>query len=73
MASDDPLNLACRELPAVTGRFAELVVSAPDLSVLARESRWTVREVAVHVAVGARAFADLAAEPKPSIPSMAIL
>ena len=73
MASDDPLALACRELPAVTGRFAELVVSAPDLSVLARESRWTVREVAVHVAVGARAFADLAAEPKPSIPSMAIL
>ncbi|HEV8623164.1 MAG TPA: maleylpyruvate isomerase family mycothiol-dependent enzyme [Acidimicrobiia bacterium] len=73
MASDDPLALACRELPAVTGRFAELVVSAPDLSVLARGSRWTVREVAVHVAVGARAFADLAAEPKPSIPSMAIL
>jgi len=73
MASDDPLALACRELPAVTGRFAELVVSAPDLSVLARGSRWTVREVAVHVAVGARAFSDLAAEPKPSIPSMAIL
>jgi uncharacterized protein (TIGR03083 family) len=73
MASEDPLALACRELPGVTGRFAVLVASAADLSVLARGSRWTVREVAVHVAVGARAFADLALESNPSIPGMADL
>jgi uncharacterized protein (TIGR03083 family) len=73
MTSEDPLALACRELPGVTGRFADLVVAAPDLSVLARASRWTVREVAVHVAVGARAFADLAGDPKPSLPGMANL
>jgi uncharacterized protein (TIGR03083 family) len=73
MATEDPLALACRELPAVTGRFTELILTAPDLSVLARGSKWTVREVAVHVAVGARAFADLAAEPKPSLPGMADL
>jgi uncharacterized protein (TIGR03083 family) len=73
MASEDPLALTCRELPGVTRRFADLVVSAPDLSVLARASKWTIREVAVHVAVGARAFADLAADPKPSLPGMAVL
>ena len=73
MATEDPLALACRALPVVTGQFAELVVTAPDLSVLARESKWTVREVTVHVAVGARAFADLASEPNPSLPGMADL
>ena len=73
METENPLALACRELPGVTGLLADLVVSAPDLSVLARASKWTVREVAVHVAVGARAFADLAADPKPSLPSMAVL
>jgi uncharacterized protein (TIGR03083 family) len=73
MPNEDALALACHELPAVTGRFAELVVSAPDLSVLARGSKWTVREVAVHVAVGARAFADLAADPTPALPSMVTL
>lgn len=73
MATVDPLAQACRELPVVTGRFIELVVSAPDLSVLARGSKWTVREVAVHVAVGARSFADLALESNPSIPAMADL
>jgi uncharacterized protein (TIGR03083 family) len=71
MTSEDPLAQACRELPVVTGQFAELVVSAPDLSVLARGSKWTVREVAVHVAVGARSFADLALEASPSLPGMA--
>ena len=73
METVDPLALACRALPVVTGQFAELVVTAPDLSVLARASRWTVREVAVHVAVGARAFADLASESNPSLPGMADL
>lgn len=73
MPSDDPLAQTCRALPVVTGQFAQLVMTADDLSVFARASKWTVREVAVHVAVGARGFADLAAEPEPSIPGMAEL
>jgi len=73
MTSEHPLALACRELPGVTSRLADLVVSAPHLSVLARASRWTVREVVVHVAVGARAFTDLAADPKPALPGMTVL
>lgn len=60
MDTEDPLALICHELPLVTSRLADLVVSAPDLSVMARQSEWTVREVAVHVAVGARCFAELA-------------
>lgn len=73
MATEDPLTQACHELPVVAGRLAELVVSAADLSVPARESKWTVREVAVHVAVGARTLADVAAEPTLSVPGMAEL
>ncbi len=73
MASDDPLVQACRALPVVTGQLAELLVTAPDLSVLARASKWTVREMAVHIGAGARAFADLALEPHPSLPGMADL
>jgi uncharacterized protein (TIGR03083 family) len=58
MDTEDTLSQACRALPPVTARLAELVESSPDLSIVARDSDWTIRQVAVHVATTAKYFAE---------------
>jgi uncharacterized protein (TIGR03083 family) len=59
METEDTLSQVCRALPSSTARFAEIVASAPDLSVAARHSDWTLRHVTLHVATTARYFAEM--------------
>ena len=66
MNPDDTLNLACRALASSTARLAEVVGSAPDLSVSARASDWTLRHVTLHVATTARYFAEMVELDRPA-------
>jgi len=59
MESEDTLSQTCRALPSSTARLAELVTSAPDLSLAAHNSDWTLRHVTLHVATTARYFAEM--------------
>ena len=59
METEDTLSLTCRQLQSATAGLAEVVGSAPDLSVAARNSEWTLRHVTLHVAMTGRYFAEL--------------
>ena len=66
MEAEDTLSQACRALPSSTASLAELVTSAPDLSLAARNSDWTLRHVALHVATTARYFAEMVEPGRPA-------
>lgn len=59
METEDILGQACRALPPSTARLAELIASAPDASLPARNSDWSLRHVTLHVATTARYFAEM--------------
>lgn len=54
------LALTRRSLMSATERMADLLVGAPDTSLLAQRSEWSLREVAAHLITGAPMFVDMA-------------
>jgi uncharacterized protein (TIGR03083 family) len=71
MGTEDALS-ACRALPPTTAQLADLVASAADLSIAARASEWTIRQVTVHVTTTARYFAEMV-EVQPTVAGLAEL
>lgn len=60
MDPTEMLALARRSLMTATERMAELLAAAPDSSMLAQRSEWSLREVAAHLITVAPMFADMA-------------
>lgn len=60
MDPTEMLALARRSVMSGTERLAQLLVTAPDLSIPAQRCEWSLREVAAHLITGAPMFVDMA-------------